>query len=188
MTNPIMGEIRPFLGDFAPDGWAICNGVSLAIADYELLHELIGDSFGAAEPGMFKLPDLIRRIALGAGSGTGLTPRTLGQTGGADATFTDARHLPSHSHMLVVDPGAPDTEAPAGAMLAPSPQDYRGYASPSDCTVLQLAPEAVSIAPSPNTVTPSQLLGMRYNGMPSCQVTYIISLTGDYPSFSSGSE
>ena len=83
MSNPYVGEIRMFGGNFAPSGWALCQGQLLPISQYDVLFNLIGTTYGGDGRTNFALPNLQGMSPMGQGDGAGLTPATLGQAGGA---------------------------------------------------------------------------------------------------------
>ena len=180
----ILGEIRPFLGDFAPVGWLVCDGSAVPISQYSTLHNLIGDLFGTAPAGMFLLPNLVNRIPLGSGAGPGLTQRGVGQMGGSDTTVVTEGNLPPHSHQIMVNTTAPDTENPVGAGLTIAPEGYLAYANPRDCdSQATMAWQTIWNTPDPASIPPGAQAGVMYNGMPSFSVNYIISVDGIYPDF-----
>jgi len=96
----VIGEIIAYAGATSPDvvRWLPCDGASLLRADYPDLFAVIGTTYGSGDVLHFNLPDLQGRAALGAGSGSGLTPRTLGDTGGEEDHILSVGELASHSH------------------------------------------------------------------------------------------
>lgn len=90
------GAVIPYAGSTAPFGWLLCNGASLLRTTYSILFDVIGTTYGSVSGTHFTIPDLRSRIPLGAGSGAGLTTRTLATPGGKEA-ITD---VPSHDHNL----------------------------------------------------------------------------------------
>uniref|UniRef100_UPI003D32E146 phage tail protein n=1 Tax=Granulosicoccus sp. 3-233 TaxID=3417969 RepID=UPI003D32E146 len=87
ITNPTLGEIMLFAGNFAPRGWALCDGQLLAISANTALFSILGTTYGGDGRTTFALPDLRGRSAVHAGNGPGLTPRRLGQKFGAESTM-----------------------------------------------------------------------------------------------------
>jgi microcystin-dependent protein len=85
MSNPYLGEIRIFGGNFAPTNWALCGGQLVMIAQYSNLFSLIGTTYGGNGTQTFALPNLQSRGPIGTGSGPGLTPRGLAAAGGAES-------------------------------------------------------------------------------------------------------
>ena len=100
MANPFIGEIRIFAGNFAPRDWAFCNGDLQLISQNSALFAILGTAYGGDGRTTFRLPNLSDRAPMHAGEGVGpgLTPRLVGQTGGATTeTLTEAQ-MPQHSH------------------------------------------------------------------------------------------
>lgn len=87
MSEPFIGEIRMFGGNFAPRGWALCNGQILPINQNQSLYSLLGTTYGGDGRINFALPDLRGRVPMHPGSGPGLTSRVLGQKGGSENNF-----------------------------------------------------------------------------------------------------
>ena len=85
MTQPYVGEIRMFGGNFAPSSWAFCNGQTLAISQYQVLFTLIGTTYGGNGTTTFNLPNLQGQLAVGMGQGPGLSNYPIGQTGGVES-------------------------------------------------------------------------------------------------------
>src|SRR5262249_59905972 len=97
MSEPYIGEIRMFGGNFPPEGWALCDGRLLLIRDYQPLFSLIGATYGGDGLNTFALPDLRGRIPLHQGQGQGLSNRAIGQTGGEEAGGLAGRQRSAHS-------------------------------------------------------------------------------------------
>src|SRR5262245_60083892 len=111
MSDPFVAEIRLFAGNFAPRGWAFCNGQLLPISQNTALFSLLGTNYGGDGRSSFALPDLQGRVPLHAGNGPGLSSRHLGEAGGDDTiTLTDAQ-MPAHSHSLRLTPRASSGKA-----------------------------------------------------------------------------
>jgi microcystin-dependent protein len=96
--NPFMAQIIMFAGNFAPRGWAFCNGQLLSISQYSALYSLLGTTYGGDGRTTFALPDLRGRTPKGFGDGTGLQDVTLGERGGEEAVNLTVANMPSHSH------------------------------------------------------------------------------------------
>lgn len=172
MSSPYVGEIRMFSGNFAPRGWAICEGQELRIADYDTLFLLIGTTYGGNGTTTFRLPDLRNRAPLGAGEGAGLTAAPLGQATGASGVTLTASDVPSHTHQVRGQNGSGTTKSPAGKLLArPSPSG--GQFRPTGTTAM-LAPGSVGSLGSGG--------GQAHeNRQPYLAVNFIIALEGIYP-------
>ncbi len=100
MSEPFVGEIRMFAGNFAPRGWAFCDGQLLAVSQNDALFSLLGTIYGGDGRTTFGLPDLRGRIPIHAGSGPGLNPRRLGAKDGVEKVTVATSQLPSHTHPL----------------------------------------------------------------------------------------
>ncbi|MCG8476540.1 MAG: tail fiber protein, partial [Cytophagales bacterium] len=99
----IVGEIRLFGGNFAPRNWAFCEGQLLSISQNSSLFSIVGTTYGGDGRTTFALPDLRGRSAVHAGTGAGLTTRTLGQRLGNEHITLTVQQLPSHNHTLLKD-------------------------------------------------------------------------------------
>lgn len=99
MSEPYIGEIRAFPYDYAPQGWADCNGQQLPIQRNASLYAVIGTSFGGDGTTNFKVPDLRGQAAMGTGDGPGLSPRRIGDATGSTSVKLDLSQLPSHTHV-----------------------------------------------------------------------------------------
>lgn len=98
MAEPFIGEIRMFGFNFAPSGWATCDGQLLSIAQNTALFSLLGTQFGGNGQTNFALPDLRGRVPLHQGQGPGLSPRTMGESSGSEAVTLLSSQLPAHTH------------------------------------------------------------------------------------------
>jgi microcystin-dependent protein len=121
MSQPYVGEIRMFAGNFAPVGWMFCEGQLLAISDYDTLFNLIGTTYGGDGQSTFALPDLRGRVPIGANTNTTQTATiNLAETGGVETVTLSAQQLPAHTHPFIVSTDAGSQPAPAGNVLATS--------------------------------------------------------------------
>jgi microcystin-dependent protein len=170
MSEPFVGEIRMFAGNFAPRNWALCDGQLLAIAQNDALFSLLGTIYGGDGRTTFGLPDLRGRIPIHAGSGPGLTPRALGEKAGQENVTLTENQLPSHTHPVKASTAAATQNNPDGQFLGASP------------TVRVFRPAALDTsldATSISNVGGSQSHG---NVMPFLCINFIIALFGIYPS------
>src|SRR5689334_6646109 len=115
MSQPYVGEIRIFAGNFEPAGWMFCEGQLLPISEYETLFNLIGTTYGGDGQSTFALPDLRGRIPLHFGNGF-----TLAETGGAETVTLTVSQVPAHGHPLLAAAVNGDQVNPAGAVPANS--------------------------------------------------------------------
>jgi microcystin-dependent protein len=98
MPEPFIGEIRMFAGNFAPAGWAFCNGQLVPISENDALFILIGTTYGGDGQETFALPNLQSRIPIHQGQGGGTTNHILGETGGTESVTLTVQQIPSHTH------------------------------------------------------------------------------------------
>jgi len=169
MSEPFLGEIRIFAGNFAPRGFANCDGQLLAISSNTALFSLLGTFYGGDGRTTFGLPDLRGRVPVHVGSGPALPSYSEGQKGGSNTTTLTAANLPPHNHQ-VVPPVTNDrrtTNRPAGAV--PAQGGSYSTASPSD----------VGAAYGTQTVGGGQSFSIM---PPYLAVRFIIALVGIYPS------
>lgn len=118
MADPFVGEIRIFPFNFAPKGWAWCNGQLLPISQNTALFALLGTTYGGDGKSNFALPDLQGRAPMHSGQGPGLSLHDLGETAGSDTVTLIASELPAHSHQARGNAGTGSNESPAGALWA----------------------------------------------------------------------
>jgi microcystin-dependent protein len=109
MSDPFIGEIRMFGGNFAPVGWLLCQGQTLPIALYDTLFNLIGTTYGGDGQETFQLPNLQSRLPVHQGSGY-----VLGQTGGAETVTLTPQQMPLHSHAATAATSGAGAAGPAG--------------------------------------------------------------------------
>jgi microcystin-dependent protein len=124
-VEPFLGQIEFYAFNFAPRGWAFCDGQTLPINQNQSLYALMGTTFGGDARTTFSLPDLRGRTPVhdGGGAGNGLTRRALGQKGGAETVTLSAAELPAHSHNLAGTASAGNQVLPAGNVLADDAPD-----------------------------------------------------------------
>ncbi len=121
-TNPILGEIRLFAGNFAPRGYAFCNGQTLSIAQNVALFSLLGTFYGGNGTSTFQLPDLQGRSPIGMGNGLGLSPFVIGEAGGSENVSIQIPNLPSHTHTASAPAPVPTRAPPRRPGPAPFPR------------------------------------------------------------------
>ena len=116
--EPFIGEVRWFAGNFAPRGWAFCDGQLLAISQNTALFSILGTTYGGDGRTTFGLPDMRGRSMLHAGRGPGLTPRLIGQKGGTEAETLNTSQLATHSHTLRADNTGGDSVLPNDRVIS----------------------------------------------------------------------
>lgn len=171
MGQPYVGEIRMFGGNFAPAGWAFCEGQLLPISENETLFNLIGTTYGGDGETTFALPDLRGRVPLHAGNGPGLTSRPLAQQGGVEAVTLTTAQLPIHNHgPMRFSSGTGVSNDPNGQVPGNSPSVDLWI---EDTQTASLDPGSISLAGGSQP---------HENMMPFVCVSFIISLFGIFPS------
>jgi microcystin-dependent protein len=116
--EPFLGQIMMVGFNFAPRGWAFCNGQLLAISSNTALFSLLGTTYGGDGRTTFALPNLQGRCAVGMGHGPGLAPRQIGQVIGQESVVLTQNELPSHTHPLMGNNADATTNDPTNATLA----------------------------------------------------------------------
>jgi len=168
-SEPFLGQIEYYAFDFPPRGWAFCDGQLLPINQNQALFSLLGTTFGGDGRTTFALPDMRGRIPVHAGTGPGLTPRNLGERGGAETVVLSAADIPSHTHSLRGTTGVGNQVLPGGNTLANDAPDetYRNEAPNADM-------HAGSVSATPS--------GAHENMPPFLVVNCSIALVGILPS------
>lgn len=169
MSEPFVGEIRMFAGNFAPRGWAFCDGQLLAVSQNDALFSLLGTIYGGDGRTTFGLPDMRGRIPLHQGSGPGLSPRRLGAKAGTEKETLTVNQLASHTHDANAKNSTGDQAAPAGHIWAASATNQFANAAPN---------VDMNAANCQNTGGNQS----HNNLMPTLCIHFIIALFGIYPS------
>lgn len=164
MAQPYVGEVRMFGGNFAPAGWAFCNGQLLPISENETLFQLIGTTYGGDGESTFALPNLQSRVPLHMGNGF-----VLAEAAGVEEVTLTVQQIPVHSHAWLASEGAATSLTPAGNM--PGEASKRFYVAPT-------APAPMAI----QSVSPVGGSQPHTNMQPFLCVSFIISLFGLFPS------
>jgi len=170
-AEPFIAEIIMFGGNFAPRGWAYCNGQLLSIAQNQALFSLLGTTYGGDGRTTFGLPDLRGRIAMQPGTGQGLSNRRLGERGGGEQRTITVNQMPSHTHTLRCTGNAADSDTPVDGVPAVDENSAESYHSGTPDANMNAAAATNTGGGQPlNVVNP-------YLG-----VNFIIALVGEYPS------
>jgi microcystin-dependent protein len=164
MSQPYVGEIRIFAGNFAPAGWMFCSGQLLPISEYETLFNLIGTTYGGDGQSTFGLPDLRGRVPIHMGNGF-----TLSENGGAESVTLTTSTIPAHTHPCMATTNGQAVTTPNNALLAQG----------TNAIYVQGNPNAQMSALSVSMVGGSQ---PHDNFQPYLCVNFIISLFGVFPS------
>lgn len=170
MADPFVGEIRMAGFNFAPRGWGFCNGALVSIAQNEVLFVLIGTTYGGDGQTTFALPNLAGRLPLNQGQGPGLSPRTIGDMGGAEQVTLNSQQIPSHTHALAAASAGTRTSSAAGNLLGSGEADIysRGSGQP--------------VALSPNQLSAAGGSQPHTNLQPALAVNFFIAFEGIFPS------
>lgn len=172
MSESYLGEIRMFAGNYAPKGWALCNGSELNIAGNEALYSLLGTTYGGNGQTNFRLPDLRGRIPIYRSQ-----THPLGELGGAETVALNSSQVPVHTHSVNAVSVEADSSSPQNMLWATnktsdSTTDYKNYSDEESQTKVSMNASAVSHEGG----------GQPHdNMMPSLAISFIISLNGIYP-------
>lgn len=168
--DPYLGEIRIFAGNYAPSGWAFCDGTVLPVSQNSALFSIIGGLYGGNGTTTFALPNLMGSAPIHQGTGPGLTPRTIGEVGGEPDVTLFETQIPNHTHAINAELAPTDLE-PTQTVWS-STAVKRGsniYSMNLDTPMNPLALGATGSSNSHN------------NMQPFVAMTFIISLEGNYP-------
>lgn len=177
MSNPFIGEIRLFGGNFAPQGWAFCDGSVQSIAQNDALFALIGTTYGGDGQQTFNLPDLRGRVPVNQGQGPGLSNYVIGQLSGVNNVTLTSAQMPAHNHSLNASTANATANTSAGNVLAaPAANQGVTYGAYFNGVPGAQRPLAANAIGTLNGGQPHQ------NQMPYLGISYIISLFGIFPS------
>lgn len=174
--EPFIAQITLFGGDFAPRGWALCQGQLLAIAQNTALFSIVGTYYGGDGQVTFALPDLRGRVPIQPGQGPGLSNYVIGETAGVEHQTLLITNLPMHNHLLMASVQNGDSAAPEGnypavlndaAGTGADPRGYHGTPSTS------MNPMAVGVTGGSQPFSIMQ---------PFLALNFIIAMTGVFPS------
>jgi microcystin-dependent protein len=172
MAEPFLAQISIFTFNFAPRGFAFCDGQILSISQNAALFSLLGTTYGGNGTTNFALPNFQGSVPVHAGQGNGLSPYTLGQTGGVPSVTLTVGELPAHTHPVQCQSGGGvngPTNAVWGNVSRGKPAAYSTTSSPSD----DLSGSALSSAGS----------GQAHNNIsPYLTLSFCIALQGVFPS------
>lgn len=179
-AQPYIGEIRLFAGNFAPAGWAFCDGSLLPISENETLFNLIGTTYGGDGQSTFALPDFRGRVPIGMGQGAGLSNRIIGETGGQETITLSTANMPSHTHLgqIVVNNGNATTSIPTASSSIATSGAFSGRTFLPNLSYTSNAPDILIATVTTSTVGNSEPVSI---SRPRLGLNYIISLFGVYP-------
>ncbi|GFZ88518.1 phage tail protein [Dyella caseinilytica] len=176
MTTPYLGEIQILSFNFAPVGWALCNGALLPIRQYTALFSLIGTTYGGDGRQTFALPNLMGAAPCGTGQGPGLTQRNLGGTFGSQTVALTQSTMPAHTHAMSLFVQTDSTKRVG------LPAANYGILPPGQ--TLPFVSGAPANAPfAAGTIGPAGGNLPHENRQPFLALNYCIALQGDFPQF-----
>jgi microcystin-dependent protein len=168
-VTPFIGQLMPVPYNFAPQGWALCNGQLLSIAQNTALFSLLGTFYGGDGKTTFGLPNLQGNVAIGVGQGTGLSPYNPGDTGGSASITLQLTQLAAHQHGAVAFGRAGTAASPSGADWARTSTD-----TPYSSSAPNASMSSASTGPT-GSGQPHE------NRQPYLVLNYAIALVGVYP-------
>jgi microcystin-dependent protein len=171
MADPFVAEVRVFPFNFAPKGWAWCDGQLMPISQNTALFSLVGTFYGGDGKSTFALPDLQGRAAMHAGDGPGLSSHTLGEDGGSETVTLTDTEIPSHGHAINSNLGSADLQSP-------SPLNSMAEA---DGFAYKQAPFGPTVTMAPETLTPAGGDLPHNNLQPYLTFYFCIALQGVFP-------
>ncbi len=169
MSQPFIGEIRMFGGNFAPAGWAFCDGQLIPISENDALFTLIGTTYGGDGQETFALPNLQSRVPIHAGKGPDGTTYQLAEMAGTEQETLTTQQIPSHTHAFLGSTTAATLTSPKDSVVATSAQ------------VAYLTIATASVAMNANAITPAGGSQPHENCQPFLCINFIISLFGIFP-------
>jgi microcystin-dependent protein len=167
---PYVGEIRMFAGNFPPNGWMFCEGQPLAIAENEVLFQLIGTTYGGDGEETFNLPNLASRVPIHMGTGPDGTTYQIGEMAGTEQETLTTQQIPIHNHALLASSGPGNVNAPGGNVTGES------------AAVKIYIEDTPSVAMNASAITPAGGSQPHENTQPFLCINFIISLFGIFPS------
>lgn len=170
MSNPFVAEIRIFTGNFAPKGWALCDGQLMPISQNTALFSLLGTTYGGNGTSTFAIPNLQGCAPMHPGQGPGLSLRDLGETGGEQTVTLLQTEMPAHTHGVQAA-GVPDSASPTNNAWASGQKGF-GNVYTGMANTVQMNPFGTSVAGG----------SLPHNNMPPfLGLTFIIALQGVFP-------
>jgi len=173
MTDPFLAEIRMFGGNFAPTGWALCNGQLIPISQNTALFSLLGTNYGGDGRVTFGLPNLMGAAPMQQGQGAGLSTRSLGETGGVPSVTLLTSEMPAHTHQVNALDAGGDVTTPNNALWASALLGRVGtnmYSSAAPNQMMNPMTTGITGGSQPHNNMPPYLC-----------VSFIIALQGIFP-------
>ena len=174
MSEPFVGEIKMFGGNFAPAGWMLCQGQLIPISENETLFNLIGTTYGGDGQSTFGLPSMASRVAVHQGTGSGLSTYQLGELAGVEQVTLSTQQIPIHNHAVLITQTNQQL-GPGNAYFATATSSQAGVnaydnADPADTPLVN-----TSLQPAGGSQPHD-------NFQPTLAINFIISLFGIFPS------
>jgi microcystin-dependent protein len=179
-TDPYLGTVTIFAGNFAPRAWMFCQGQLMSIAENTALFSLLGTTYGGDGQTTFALPDLRGRTAIHQGQGVGLSSYNLGESAGTESTTMTSAQMPGHNHMLISATGSPQVVNATGDLADPT------AARPANggVNIYSTSADGSGMGPSVD-IAPSAIAGSSQPFSlisPILAMNYVIAVEGIYPS------
>lgn len=178
MADAFTGEIRIFAGNFAPYGWALCNGQLMAISSNTALFSLLGTQYGGDGRTTFALPNLMGSAPMNQGAGPGLTPRSVGEELGTESVTLLQTEIPAHTHI----PQAVNAQGNAAGAESNIWAQSQKQGTPPNQTQANNYNTAANVSMSPVALNAAGSSQPHNNMQPYIAQTFIICLNGIYPS------
>jgi microcystin-dependent protein len=169
MSDPFIGQLMLFAGNFAPQGWALCDGQLLAISQNQALFSILGTTYGGNGTTNFALPDLRGRAPIHMGQGPGLSNYVEGEVGGSEGVTLTVGEMPSHNHLVRAEGGDGNTSSPSGSI-------------PSKTTSSNYSNAAPSVQMNPGMIDAAGGNQPHENRAPFLVLNWCIALIGIFPS------
>lgn len=177
MSDPFLGEIMMFAGNFAPRGWALCNGQLMSIAQNTGLFSLLGTTYGGDGRVNFALPDLQGQVMTQQGQGAGLQSWQLGETQGSATVTLDPTQIPAHTHGLTATANNGTQASAAGAQLGTGFGGSLSQGSTANMYSIGAAAQALAT----QSILPGGGGLAHDNMMPYLAISFCIALQGMFP-------
>jgi microcystin-dependent protein len=174
MSDPFVAEIRIFPFNFAPRGWAFCDGQLLPISQNTALFSLLGVTYGGDGKSNFALPNFQGQTPMQQGQGPGLTLRDLGETGGEPSVTLQVSEIPAHPHTAIAGSGGVAAETPVGNVWSSGIKGGPSLYTPSGTNSNDVDMSPVALSPAGGSLPHNNL-------MPYLTLNFCIALQGIFP-------
>ncbi|MBC8162711.1 MAG: phage tail protein [Roseiflexaceae bacterium] len=172
MTEPFVAEVRIFPFNFAPEGWAFCDGQLLPLSQNTALFSLLGTTYGGNGQSTFALPNLQGNAPMHPGQGPGLSLHDLGEASGTETVTLLESEMPAHAHALSASAEAADVNAPGPLMVLARSRSARAYQTNASANLVSMSPQA--LAPAGGSLPHT-------NMQPYLTLSFCIALQGIFP-------